>query len=690
PGVSIIIDPIVSLIDDQIENLEMVGIGRNIGITGQTDEKRKAIELLTRGEYLFCYIAPERFQTKQFREAMRALTVAIPVSLIAIDEAHCVSEWGHDFRTSYLNIGRTSRVYSTVDSSVPPLLTLTGTASRIVLRDVMTELQIGEFESVITPKNFDRKELNFSIRKISPHEKFDVLKGILTNLIPGKFGQSNQTFYQNRGDSTPCGLVFCPHVNGEHGVVHISSEIKKHINVTVDYYSGTVPKNVRNVDYNSKKRLTAYRFKTNKLQLLVATKAFGMGIDKPNIRFIIHYGIPGSIEAFYQEAGRAGRDREKSYCIIIFSEADPERNKFLLDPSNDIETVRERYEKITTNEEKDDITRALYFHFQAFKGMDKEIEKIKEVLKRLQGIGQRKKATFVVNVGERNDFEKALHRLLILGVVEDYTIDYSADEFTVYIANPSKETIYEAYGDYISEYHRGRMVEELNKAQLLMDQEYEDFVIEMCRLLITFIYETIEKSRRRALNEMVALCRDNQLDEEIRKRILAYLQTEYSECLEKLLGNDNCGVNEMKNIVENIRSTKDANSIRGVTVRYLESIPDHPGLLFLRSIVEAYTGEKDSTIIEQNFNAAIANALKKYNLGKEVVYNTIGWGLSMIAKHNNFLSFKILQELINKIDDDDFLKILMLSLDRKMNDYIALRMLTRLSQSLISTFEGGY
>jgi ATP-dependent DNA helicase RecQ len=169
PGPCIAEDPIIALVDDQIDNLSSVGIDRSIGITSQirsSNEREQVLDAFASGNYLFCYVAPERFQTKPFRERLRALTVMSPVSLIAVDEAHCVSVWGHDFRTSYLNLGRVAREYCSFDGTAPPLVALTGTASKIVLKDVQRDLGITDVDAVITPRSFDRPELRFSILKM--------------------------------------------------------------------------------------------------------------------------------------------------------------------------------------------------------------------------------------------------------------------------------------------------------------------------------------------------------------------------------------------------------------------------------------------------------------------------------------------------------------------------------------------
>ena len=326
PGTALVIDPIVSLIDDQIENLRKYGITRAVGITSQDgeQEKQNKQESFAAGEYIISYIAPERLQIQDFRNRLRTLTTFSPISLVAIDEAHCVSEWGHDFRTSYLNLGRNCKTFCSTGNVAPPLLGLTGTASRSVVKDIKRELDIKDFDAVITPSSFDRKELKFRVEVCRSEEKQLKLNGIL-NSISAEFGMSSASFFDLTGEKTNSGLIFCPHVGGPFGVTAVAKQIKKDHQIPTSYYSSTAPKGVDNDKWQGIKQATASEFKNNLVPLMVATKAFGMGIDKPNVRYSIHYGIPGSIESFYQEAGRAGRDGEDALCYIIASNDNPRR-----------------------------------------------------------------------------------------------------------------------------------------------------------------------------------------------------------------------------------------------------------------------------------------------------------------------------------------------------------------------------
>jgi ATP-dependent DNA helicase RecQ len=659
PGRTIVIDPIISLMEDQIDNLSMLGIDRCMAITSQIEDpkdKTKAMQLFGQGEYLFVFIAPERFQTVEFRKSLRTLTVHTPVTSIVIDEAHCVSEWGHDFRTAYLNIGRISRIYCESNGKIPPLIGLTGTASRVVLKDIQRELLIQDFEATITPKSFDRKELKYKVIYSKSQEKASRLLGYLGQSLPNLFNITRSTFYQTRQKETQSGLVFCPFVNGDFGVVNISGEIEEKLGILNKYYSGSAPKYFKRLEYNRIKHRVASEFKHNNIPLLVCTKAFGMGIDKPNIRYTIHYGIPPSIESFYQEVGRAGRDGKMAYCCIIVSNDDPGRTDYLLNPNNKVEEIYETL-KMIPREEDDDITRALFFHTKSFRGITQEKENVREILESLEDISRKGKRVISIPEGiskraskyeqSRQITEKALHRLLLIGLVSDYTIDYSKEEFTVQLSGTDKEKIIEAYGKYVSGYLHQLGKEEIKKVSKYLNLSLHEFTMKVVEFLLHFVYEIIEKGRRRALHEMFLTATVSSTDNDIRKRILRYLEaSKYSEFLEQLVTDINIGIEKCKNLFASVCSTNESAELRGQVIRFLESYPTHPGLLMLRSLSEVFSKDGKIITIKQNFNAAISSAINEYGVSEIVIFEFASWVISNISKRNVELAKELVEEIL--------------------------------------------
>ena len=393
PGRCIVVDPIIALIEDQLDNLRTVGIDRCLGISGQIPRNVAQLSQINmaRGHYLITYVAPERFQMEEFRKALGALTVSTPVSLVAIDEAHCVSEWGHDFRTSYLNLARNARRFCESQGRVPPLIALTGTASRLVLQDIQKDLEIEDFEAIITPHSFDRPNLQFAVIKADYDAKLSRLQGLLDS-VPDRFGLSSAAFFLPGGEETHSGIIFARTVSGKGGTTNLAKKLSQHLGVEIGTYSGSPPQGMNSSNWNRVKRQTASRFKHNEIPLLVATNAYGMGIDKPNVRYTTHYGIPASMESYYQEAGRAGRDEGPAICTIIFSNRDSYQTQVLLDPATTVDTIQRVLED-TPHAEQDDVLQALWFHMQSFKGFTQDQAEVEQVLEELGDIGKPRKAT---------------------------------------------------------------------------------------------------------------------------------------------------------------------------------------------------------------------------------------------------------------------------------------------------------
>ncbi|MCX6228045.1 MAG: RecQ family ATP-dependent DNA helicase [Bacteroidia bacterium] len=340
-GLIIVVDPIKALMKDQNENLKNVFIDATtyINSTLSAKEKEANTNKFVNGNCLFAFVSPERFVINDFRTKIGSVRAnSRNFAFCVIDEAHCVSEWGHDFRTAYLKLGDNSRIFcfSGHNGENIPTLGLTGTASFDVLSDVQREVGLQNNSDIIRPEKLERKELKFKIKNITAinigagnnfwtiyNSVFEAKKQGLLNILQNDLisephlrecnAISFSDFIKYQGNNSNCGIIFCPYSGtGNFGVQHIATYLRQQFpdvaHLIGEYYGSGDSASLEQVQDD---------FKSNKITLLVATKAFGMGIDKPNIRFTLHITHPISIEGFYQEAGRAGRDRKNAVCYIL-------------------------------------------------------------------------------------------------------------------------------------------------------------------------------------------------------------------------------------------------------------------------------------------------------------------------------------------------------------------------------------
>ena len=468
PGLVLVIAPLIALMDDQVDNLERAGVDRVVAISSRTTHAGKTADLQARlrtGIFELCYISPERLQMDSFRKALRAVSAQVPVPLVVIDEAHCLSEWGHDFRPAYLNIARVSREFGrrgTGDS--PAIVGLTGTASRAVLRDLQNELGIMDLRAVVTPQTFDRSELHFEVLHVESSAKIEALEGVLRR-IGQHIGVRQEDVFHANDEGAACGVVFCPHTRGPFGVDQVAKELERRLRVRVARYHGRMTP--------AQRELVARRFKDDEHSLLVATKAFGMGIDKPNVRYTAHFGLTSSLESFYQEAGRAGRDRRPALCAMLASCGSRDAVERLLDPRLDVEQLEELRSTIPRSEE-DDIARMLWFHTNSFKGILFEVEQVERLARILEPIdspglvavpfdalrsaerGGRRGAGGRARDDAQKGLERAIHRLVVLNVIVDYTLDYSKGIASVVKRAASVESIRGGFVHHVRTYSPAR------------------------------------------------------------------------------------------------------------------------------------------------------------------------------------------------------------------------------------------
>ncbi len=637
PGMTIVVDPIVALIEDQIEGLRKAGITRVAGLSREGNsqaEQDEILEGMRGGRYHFVLHSPERLQTPRYREALRVVTESMLVNLVVVDEAHCVSEWGHDFRPAYLGLGRRLReLCKKYEEKFPPtVIGLTGTASRAVLRDLLNELDIGQDDSrgVIRPTSFDRKELNFEIVRGRRGKDWKVQLQGMMNRLHEELGVAKSKVFEEDGEQTQSGIIFVRTVNGESGILKTQQAVAEIIRKRPVVYCGKKPKDLscNEEEWIHQKKENAQAFKQNEESMLIATSAFGMGIDKANIRWTIHTSMPESLEKFYQEVGRAGRDGKKAVCKAVYNEYDVKRNDSLLDANESVEELQERSEQMSSRRTADNVTQSLYFHFNSFVGQEKELENIERVLLEIE-LGDRRDEKEVgfwrKEEGENAltpevEQEKALVRLERMGIISDYQKDWGGRKFII-TKEPVDENLWrKKLLEYVCTAQPARakpFEEELNSIRGATPYET---AVELGRLLIGFTYEVIERARRRAIEEVVELCRHAADDTEIRERLLDYLQEGVgSEHIHKLIRNEAIEWEAWEELIWKTQTPVEAGGLRGECIRWLESYPDHPALLLIRGFAEAMCSDHDENTTKTEIQRGIESALTQYRIPKETV-----------------------------------------------------------------------
>lgn len=308
-GITIVVSPLISLMKDQVAALNAAGVHAAFINSSLTEgQYRKAMEFAARGRYKIIYAAPERLMTDSFL----ALVNQVEISMVAVDEAHCISQWGQDFRPSYLKIAEFIQVLP----KRPVIAAYTATATRAVKEDILCIL--GLQNPFVAVTGYDRKNLCFAVEK--PKDKIQALLDYLD---------------KNREKS---GIIYC---NTRKNVEEIHRRLIQEGYPAVRYHAGLS---------DEEKKQNQEDFIYDRMPVMVATNAFGMGIDKSNVRFVLHFNMPKDIESYYQEAGRTGRDGEPGECVLYYAGQDVKTNEFLINQQmeneefdrEDMELIRER------------------------------------------------------------------------------------------------------------------------------------------------------------------------------------------------------------------------------------------------------------------------------------------------------------------------------------------------------------
>lgn len=606
PGVTLIVAPLAALMQDQQDNLRAFGIHRTTAILNamlmrEDDEgpplRQPEIEA---GEHLFVFVAPERLQMPDFRDYIQAMTAYVPVTYGVIDEAHCVSEWGHDFRLSYLNVAPLLGQYCRHQDQRPSLLALTGTASRNVVVDILRELDIQDPGALVRARSFDRGELDFEVYQVPAHERLAFLAGKLRSVLDEFGWQPGQP-----GD-VPSGLVFTYLTDDDRiGTEAVAADIGRRLRLPVPAFSDLPPREFRDgrQAWEEEKAHVQRRFKRNELPVLVCTAGFGMGIDKPTIRFTVHTMLPRSLEEFYQQAGRAGRDRRRARCLILFADDQPRLADRLLDTEQTpLEEIADRSQPAFAPAGSDAVRNA---RSQAGTFVGREVEEralafvARNVLApsvaattpdagpvsvpylaipvELLAGGPVARPTYEFRI---STLERILYRLLIVGAVSDYMNDFSKRRFLAVVGTPTPEHMIDSLEQYLRRYTTE------GEGRFYLPSEglhtYDEAAVACGTALIRYVYATIEKRRRRAIGQMLQAARDgvSRGPAVFREQLVAYVEeSEFTARVAALRQTPN--PDEWLAALDEVRGRDSLTQLLGACRRGLEEDPTHPGLLML-------------------------------------------------------------------------------------------------------------
>ncbi len=612
PAVSFVISPLRSLMIDQKENLDRFHFTRTAFIS--SDQKGPTRDTIqnnyARGKYIFIWISPERLQIQDFREYLKAVNSKYQVAYAIIDEVHCLSEWGHDFRTSYLNLAKTTKKYC----PNARFLGLTATASQRVHKDIKAEFSILE-DNIKSLISFDRPELTFTVRKCPSPKKLSLVKDLIK-----EFDGENGINQSDNGERKAA-IIFTPHVNGPYGCYEITNRLSREYSGKVKYFSGEVPKGFSassGGEYEKYKLQVQKAFKDDVFPLLVATKAFGMGIDKPNINLTVHYGIPPSIESFYQEAGRAGRhpdkaEKAKSQCCILFSDETKDALK------SDVFHLNTKSEEIISlmnqipKDFKNDICRMLFFFTNSFKGIDQEYESTVKVAS--LHIPNSSVAIGWSDAKAKTDTEKAIYRLSLMNIVEDYTIDFNSKQFSVRFREVNDQSLFAAISSYIRKYD-----DKCNVESGINNTAGDKYSKKCIRYLIEWIYENIAYERRQAIKGIADLCRDFKNPEDFKKKIVSYFEvTDITQFLQFISERPDYHKQWFDVLEIFIKSPDEAaritaaESVKIKLQRFLESYKLNTGLNFVSGFVRLCLNDYDDNDGRHRFESALEQIATYYN-----------------------------------------------------------------------------
>lgn len=663
PCVTFVVVPIKSLMKDQRDGLDKRKICNTnfINSNQSAKVKNKIQNELGYGKYQIVWISPERFQSEDFRNKLEKINSNLNLGLAVIDEVHCLSEWGHDFRTSYLNLSKTIKKYCNKSR----ILGLTATASINVLKDIMAEFDILK-ENVKTKASFTREELNFHIIKDDGKDR------------NGKLLEIDKLFKKLTSEKKydESGIIFTQFVNNkELGCYGLSNYLKTHYKKDVRWYAGSIPRDLKGE--MSTKKFQEYQeevqeqFINNQFDWLIATKSFGMGIDKPNIRNTIHFGIPPSLESLYQEAGRAGRDKQKANCYILISEEQKGKEYFkeIFDSITTIDKILKISDEIKYHSR--DVFNCLNLFISNSKDINVEFEIIRHIylnyadpskemiISEVENIVESKNNTkFKTNL-KKFELEKAIYKLSLLGIVNDWTIE-SWDEYRpqikVAFKDYNEEIIEKSLLEYIQKYDKEFSFKKntnsnMSKYLKIYNRSNYSFINKMIHILLLWQYENILYHRLQSIYTVYTQCTKNQSEAEFKEYMEQYFK--FDEDVFKLdyIAEDPENINLWRNFFFNdnneILSINELNNLDISLRRFLESYKSNTGLNFISGMIKLINGEYLVLDEESRLESSFEEIKNFSESDIDKAYETcISIGKKLDIESKNYLSKLLHQKLM--------------------------------------------
>jgi len=637
-GCCVVVCPITALVRDHVAELNKFGFQETaefISSELQGSARTFVQKKFDAGKLKFLFVSPEKFQQVEFRQSFKSNFENGLINRVVIDEVHCISEWGHEFRTSYLTLAQTIR------SLAPtlPIMCLTATAAVKVIEDIKIEFNIPD-ECILYFMDRSRKELSFEV--VATQNKANKLKEIIEN-----------SYKSGKVDELGAFVVFGQTVDTNpfsRGIDDIYSDLKNTFKKqTIACFSGKQPKNWKdnypsffsniNCDYKNNNTFDRYKqevqklFKKNQIDGIVATKAFGMGVNKPNIRLAVHYGMPASMEALYQEAGRAGRDQLPAYCVTLFAK---ERNlkSYVHDRKISLEQLRKIGDEIKND--KGDFSQHLYFLTSSNKTIAAELEECISELNKWRE--QSKSDAVIVNEPKAKDGkktkrvkEKIIFRLKQLGFVKDWTVEnFVAGIYRVLWKDQEIDQLSESIFKTISKYsgEQAELKEYTEKLANARSLSTEDCERELIRVLLEWNYNHFVYQRRQSLKNLYEACENFENNEIFKDKLENYFRTKKAfSTLPDLL---NVSISEAVPEVSALLLTKSGNlrtkaqltSLSASVLRFLESYQSNVSLNLLSGLLRLLQNDFENIDGRQRFESFLKE-LGPFSEAKQVLLSLI-------------------------------------------------------------------